>query len=454
MENLSCLSRFAAALAASLFFFLSSVRPQAKDDLSPAHACARCHLHSIVEWGVSAHRQAGVACTNCHGASAGHVEDERNNIKPDRLPRGARVAALCLDCHRQGCPSTKRRDGCQACHHVHALVDVAEKPQAAAGLEAEREAAARRRRYSAAMESGERLAQAAQWRDALGQFESALEARPGDPAAARRAAFCRVRMHPEMPGFRILGDGFDPVSGLPLRVEVPPLELKMVLVPGGELDIGDPALPESRLVHAVRIEPFYLSQYEVTREQWRAIMGSNPGAAAGDSAGGPQTPMHNVSWLDCREFIGRLNARTEGRNFRLPSEAEWEYAARKGFSPNTAIDAIAWYRDNSALKAPGKDDEPSDFAALRPVGGKAPNALGLYDMQGNVWEWCSTLLRPYPYSPADGREDPNADGLRVLRGGSYVDRADLLNVALRHAERPDRRIRWNGLRLARGIPGR
>jgi formylglycine-generating enzyme required for sulfatase activity len=116
------------------------------------------------------------------------------------------------------------------------------------------------------------------------------------------------------------------------------------------------------------------------------------------------------------------------------------------------IDATAWHRGNSRVKEPGQRDEPPVFSNPRPVGTKGANLLGLYDLQGNVWEWCSSLLLPYPYNPADGREDLSAKGLRVLRGGSFADRPDVLNPALRHAVRPDRRLRSNGFRLARSVP--
>jgi len=424
---------------------------QTKTDLSPAHDCARCHLHDILEWSLSKHQKAGTACVACHGPSVGHVEEERNAIKPDRVPHGAAIAALCATCHQKGCPKTKRQDSCQTCHHVHALVDVSKKTGPGAETRKEQRFRAERQQYLDRMAAGAELVKQAKWKEANDQFMQALALRPGDPSASQRIAFCRRRLNPELPGFRAVGSQFDPATGLPASVEEPILKLKMVLVAGGDADIGDPRLPDSNLVHTVHIEPFYLGQHEVTQQQWQSVMGSNP--SAHKQSGNDVLPVESVSWKDCQEFVNRLNAKVAGGGFRLPTEAEWEYAARQSTAGSAVPDSAAWYRENAQFKTPGKNEEPVDFLAPHPVGSKTPNRLGLFDTQGNVWEWCSSLFRPYPYSAADGREDPNAEGLRVLRGGSFVDRAELLSVGLRHGERPGRRVQWNGLRLARSVPG-
>jgi len=228
--------------------------------------------------------------------------------------------------------------------------------------------------------------------------------------------------------------------------------MKMVLIPGGAADIGDAELPDSRIVHTVRVEPFYLAECEVTQGQWVEIMGTNPSAYQDGFAEHLRMPVETVSWEDCRRFIEKVNERTPGKAFRLPTEAEWEYALRKGGESHAGLDAVAWYRDNSQFKDRGRSDEPPKFSSPHPVGAKGANLLGLRDMQGNVWEWCSSLFLPYPYDPADGREDPAREGLRVLRGGSFTDRADLLTPGFRYGERPHRRFRWSGLRLARSVP--
>ena len=117
-----------AAILISLAGLLLSAQAPAR---KPAEAgpCARCHINDTLEWGVSRHPSAGIACTACHGTSQGHVIEERNNVKPERLPRGAAIATLCRECHSAGCPKTRRQDACQTCHHVHALVDTNRKPE-------------------------------------------------------------------------------------------------------------------------------------------------------------------------------------------------------------------------------------------------------------------------------------------------------------------------------------
>lgn len=296
--------------------------------------------------------------------------------------------------------------------------------------------------YRAAMDSGEAFAAQERWQQARTQFEAAARIRPGDGQALLRAAYCMRRLNPPTAGVRIVNNRVDAVTGLPAEVEIPELRLSMLAVAGGVLDIGSNAFVDSRPVHTVRVPPFYLGKYEVTQEQWQRIMGSNPSVHRAASAEALQMPGENVSWKDCEEFVDRLNRQIAGGGFRLPTEAEWEFAAHPG-------GATSWFLGNSQVRENPAPDF-TDFAPHR-VGLKAPNALGFHDMLGNVWEWCSTLFRPYPYEPEDGREDPHAPGLRVLRGGSYADSEDLMSPSFRHADRPERRLRWNGFRLARQV---
>jgi len=388
----------AAALAA-----WAGQQPAAQTELQQAGVCARCHVVSVLEWGISGHRKTATDCVACHGKSSGHVLNERNEVKPDRIPRGAAVAALCSTCHQSGCPKTRATTSCQDCHHFHALVNPKQPPEQAA------EAAP-------------------------------PPAKPTIRKPARRTP----------PGFELAGDQFDAPTGLPKAVKVAGLGIPMLLVPAGEVDIGADRLANARPVHTVRLAPFYLGKFEVTQAEWQRVMGQNPSALPGDTL-----PVERVSWQDCQAFLAKLNEQVPGGGFRLPTEAEWEYACRAGAAPiqGEALAHFAWYRANSMRPA----ETPNEFPQLeawapRPAGTRKPNRWGFHDMQGNVWEWCSSLFRPYLYNPEDGRESPAAAGMRVLRGGGYADSADSLHPAFRHAERPDRRLRWNGLRIARSVP--
>jgi formylglycine-generating enzyme required for sulfatase activity len=169
------------------------------------------------------------------------------------------------------------------------------------------------------------------------------------------------------------------------------VKLEMVRIPAGEFMMGSPdsdkdAFSQEKPQHQVRItKPFYLGKYLVTQEQWEAVMGNNPSQFRG-----PKNPVEQVSWDVCQEFVKKLNAKSGpgGGKFQLPSEAQWEYACRAGSTthyffgddkpyglPDKELDDYAWYDKNSGRKT-------------HPVGAKKPNAWGLYDMHGNVEEWC------------------------------------------------------------------
>ena len=432
-----------------------------------AGACARCHVGVVLEWGFSAHQRAGKSCVACHGSSDGHVENERNDVKPDRVPRKDAIAGLCRSCHGKGCPRTQSVASCQTCHHVHALV----KPQTGeAGVLAGQEkrlapALQQLEKYRSAMSTGEAAVAAGQWKEGRAAFERALELRPSDRAARRRVDFTRRRLNPALAGFRATGEEFDPETGLPLEVIVEGLDLPMVLIRSGRFDLGDERYPASRPVHAVDIEPFYLGQFEVTQGQWSQVMGSNPSRHQGSpfpEAG--KMPVEQVSWYDCVSFVEKLNARVRGGGFRLPTEAEWEYGSRAAApEPDRSareLESVAWFGDDSSGNS-GGSAERSGAARYFPhaVGTKTPNAWRLFDMLGNVWEWCSSAYRPYPYSARDGREEPvvgpsgsASPELRVLRGGSFADPASLVRATLRFGDRPGRAFPWVGIRLARTVP--
>jgi formylglycine-generating enzyme required for sulfatase activity len=205
----------------------------------------------------------------------------------------------------------------------------------------------------------------------------------------------------------------EPIPGL---YTVNGVSFKMIDVEGGTFTMGvDSAVVytgeaniDEMPAHEVTVSSFAIGQTEVTQELWQAVMGTNPSHFADD----PQRPVEQVSWEDCQEFIARLNELT-GENFRLPTEAEWEYAARGGnqtagsiFSGSDNIDEVAWFYFNS------------DYAT-RPVAGKGDNELNLFDMCGNVSEWCSDWYGTYPTEPQVNPVGPVEGSRRVFRGGNW-----------------------------------
>ena len=215
---------------------------------------------------------------------------------------------------------------------------------------------------------------------------------------------------------------------------------RMVLVKGGIFQMGDAnGESDEKPVHSVSLNNFYMGKTEVTQAQWQAIMGSNPSSFKNCD----QCPVESVSWNDVQEFIKKLNAKT-GKTYRLPTEAEWEYAARGGksstytYAGSNTVDEVAWYSSNSGSKT-------------HPVGEKKANELGLYDMSGNVWEWCQDWYADdyYAKSPSSNPPGPTTGSGRVCRGGSWYYYPAVLRVALRYGYAPSFRNYSIGFRLAR-----
>jgi len=201
------------------------------------------------------------------------------------------------------------------------------------------------------------------------------------------------------------------------KVSGPLAGMEFVYIPGGNFIMGSPSAEEGRgdnegPQHQVTIQHFYMMTTEVTQAQWKAVMGDNPSRFEGDNL-----PVEQVSWNDCQEFIEKLNQMDSNKGYRLPTEAEWEYACRAGTttrfcSGNRGSDLarVGWFSRNSGSKS-------------HPVGTKEPNAWGLYDMHGNVDEWCGEDYYHDNYlgAPSDGSAwESGGGGLRVLRGGSWV----------------------------------
>jgi len=182
---------------------------------------------------------------------------------------------------------------------------------------------------------------------------------------------------------------------------------------------------------------YYIGQTEVTQALWQAVMGSNPSNFKGDNL-----PVEQVSWEDCQTFITKLNSLTDSK-FRLPTEAEWEYAARGGnksrgykYSGSNSINDVAWYKSTT------------NNSGTKPVATKAPNELGIYDMTGNVWEWCNDWYGIYSYSPQTNPTGASSGSNRVGRGGSWCSLASFCRVSSRSYATPGFRDYSLGLRLA------
>jgi formylglycine-generating enzyme required for sulfatase activity len=215
---------------------------------------------------------------------------------------------------------------------------------------------------------------------------------------------------------------------------VPVIEL--VNVQGGTFQMGsndsqDGAAP----VHSVTLSDFYMGKNVVTQAQWKAVMGNNPSYFKGDNL-----PVEQVSWNDVQDFLSKLNT-LSGKNYRLPTEAEWEYAARGGsksqrytYSGSNTLSDVAWYVDNSG-------------GSTHAVGTKQPNELGLYDMSGNVWEWCSDWYGDYSSDAQTNPTGPISGSDRVSRGGGWADIARICRTALRYDYTPGIRNGEIGFRL-------
>jgi len=214
--------------------------------------------------------------------------------------------------------------------------------------------------------------------------------------------------------------------------------MEMVLIPAGSFVMGSEAHDSQKPVHPVSIsKPFYVGKYEVTQAQWEEVMGDNPSHFKGR-----EHPVEMVSWEDVQGFIRRLNEKEGTTGYRLPTEAEWEYAARAGTSTayffgddGEELFNYAWYKDNSENKT-------------QVVGLKEPNAWGLYDVHGNVWEWVEDWYGEYQAEAVTDPTGPSDGSRRGLRGGSWYGNADNCRVAARDDGMPGNRRDTLGFRLA------
>ena len=204
----------------------------------------------------------------------------------------------------------------------------------------------------------------------------------------------------------------------------------MVFVEGGTYQMGSNSESDEKPIHTVTVSSFYMDKTEVTQAEYRKVMGKNPSKFSGCD----DCPVENVSWHDANEYAKKVGK-------RLPTEAEWEYAARGGnkskgysYSGSNDLDAVGWYDNNSSGKT-------------HPVAQKQPNELGLYDMSGNVWEWCSDRYGDYSSSSQTDPQGSNSGEYRVLRGGSWGSLDGSCRVANRNGSDPGSRYYDLGFRL-------
>jgi formylglycine-generating enzyme required for sulfatase activity len=217
--------------------------------------------------------------------------------------------------------------------------------------------------------------------------------------------------------------------------------IEMVNVKGGCFQMGDTfddGSDKEKPVHEVCVANFSIGKYEITQTQWKSVMGNNPSKFTGNNL-----PVETVSWYNVQTFIGKLNSLT-GKQYRLPTEAEWEYAAKSGgkeerwagVSDPSLLDEYAWNEDNSGKKT-------------HPVGTKKPNKLGIYDMTGNVFEWCQDIFRGdwYEKSEKNNPLGPAKGPERVVKGGCWYSAVGFSRTAYRFGHSPDHRNSNLGFRL-------
>lgn len=221
------------------------------------------------------------------------------------------------------------------------------------------------------------------------------------------------------------------------------VKFTMVFVEGGTFTMGATSEQGSEFVdddekptHQVTLSSYYIGETEVTQALWQAVMGNNPSYYEGDNL-----PVESISYEDIQGFIAKLNQKT-GKNFRFPTEAEWEFAARGGnksegfkYSGSNNANNVAWYDENSNYKT-------------HPVKTKQANELGIYDMSGNIWEWCSDWYGDYSSSSQTNPSGANSGSHRVLRGGAWNYSARYCRVSDRDFDFSYSRNNFNGFRLA------
>ena len=246
-----------------------------------------------------------------------------------------------------------------------------------------------------------------------------------------------------------------PVYILEKNIVLPKIE--MVFVQGGTFTMGctdeqgNDCDSHEKPTHQVTVSDYYIGKYEVTQGFWKKVMGNNPSQFINC---GDDCPVESVSWNDCQEFISKLNQLT-GKRFRLPTEAEWEYAARGGskasyqtkYAGSNALGEVAWYDQNSDVNYSGGYEYKGRKLGTHTVGTKKPNALGIYDMTGNVWEWCNDWYGDYSSGGVMNPKGASTGYSRVIRGGGWRSYGDNSRVSYRDTGIPSYSFHNRGIRL-------
>ena len=273
------------------------------------------------------------------------------------------------------------------------------------------------RKFSDFISSGDGAARRGDYVTALKDYKSALSIKPNEVSVSNKIR--EIEPKAKHQSFRA-------------RVG-----MKFMKIPGGSFQMGsNNGDSDEKPVHRVTVSSFYMLSTEVTQRMWKEVMGNNPSNWKGDNL-----PVEKVSWNDCQKFVSKLNSMYPGHNYRLPTESEWEYACRAGtstkyYSGNSSSDLgrVGWYDDNSGSKT-------------HSVGQKGSNSWGLYDMHGNVWEWCQDWKGDYPSGSVTDPKGPSSGSYRVLRGGSWYVLARYCRSAYRNWVNPDVRGGNVGFRL-------
>lgn len=262
------------------------------------------------------------------------------------------------------------------------------------------------------------------------------------PEEERQQEFTSIELEPVAPPVRrpAVSVAPPPVVSSPTAGFIEDLKgakLEMIYLPGGTFQMGSNESSDEKPIHRVTLSPFFIGKYPVTQAQWQAVMDNNP-----SNFKGADFPVESVSWDNATAFCAKLSQQS-GKNFRLPTEAEWEYACRAGSAGKWCfgddlkeLKKYAWYDKNSGSQT-------------HPVGQRQPNQFGLYDMHGNVWEWCQDWYKNdyYKNSPEQDPPGPAKGDYRVLRGGSWGDDYVNCRSAFRHDDSPGHALILSGFRV-------